>query len=441
MNSENSIKCIKSFFEDEFKKMKSIKSNNTNHFKKVYNYSNIEKDMIKLIRKCFHYKFFILFNALFDKYIKNRFNFVIVSDDFEIPSFFIEFLDYYAIKNVKNINFSVYNIQYLHLNIKQKIENYICIPYSNKKSILVNGSINPINMIPIGSGKFANVYEYQNNHNNKFVFKKIEYDFDELIGILYYYVIYTKLKNTNKQKFICSIYESGQLIYCDDIQKKYFYTVIEYGGITLKSYCEQNLDNISNINLTKMNTVFKIMLECAKAVQVIHNLNLVHLDIKLDNFLITSSENGFEIKIIDFGFMMKEGNIIKNGRCTADYCIENRHMASMNHSLQIIVKKIFDIESLCFMMFYLLFGTKSLSRIYFNIPTFSNHFREEINDIITKKIVKIKDKKIERIMILIYNYIFFILNTKEKNSEHNYKFYTIDNMITWLEESIKLVEF
>lgn len=120
---------------------------------------------------------------------------------------------------------------------------------------------------------------------------------------------------------ICKIYEFGyiekeqiQFKYTNKNQKDFkptyleteLYCIMEYGGDTLNKYIE-NKSNIINLDL-----VNKIMLQCYKCVKIIHDLNYVHFDISLDNFLIINDGTNINIKIIDYGELSVSDDNVKN---------------------------------------------------------------------------------------------------------------------------------
>ncbi len=68
--------------------------------------------------------------------------------------------------------------------------------------------------------------------------------------------------------------------------------VVEYGGQ------ESLLDYVKHNYPLPMETIRDISLQLIKAIAYIHDKNIVHRDIKLQNVLI----NNGQIKLIDFGF-------------------------------------------------------------------------------------------------------------------------------------------
>jgi len=73
-------------------------------------------------------------------------------------------------------------------------------------------------------------------------------------------------------------------------------------------YCELgNLYNYQSKNLKKVFSLAeasKILFQIIDGVQAIHNMNIVHRDLKSENIFLKKNKNGngFQIKIGDFGF-------------------------------------------------------------------------------------------------------------------------------------------
>lgn len=83
------------------------------------------------------------------------------------------------------------------------------------------------------------------------------------------------------------------------MDKDHIYLVMEYcGGGTLKELIYSSLNTEYN--------VAKIMQKLFWAVNYMHNSNIVHRDLKLENVIFTTKETATaEIKIIDFGLSKK----------------------------------------------------------------------------------------------------------------------------------------
>jgi len=96
--------------------------------------------------------------------------------------------------------------------------------------------------------------------------------------------------------------------YCDFI---YYYLILEYiDGTDLYEYVIKNFDcGYSGANINK------IILDIAKTIGYLHNNNYVHMDIKLENIMLT---NDNQVKLIDFAF--GRNNVEDNDTFTSIYC-------------------------------------------------------------------------------------------------------------------------
>jgi serine/threonine protein kinase len=127
---------------------------------------------------------------------------------------------------------------------------------------------------------------------------------NEFKSLIFHYLLqkYYENKDKDKLKYLCKLYEFGTIDY--PVDKKSYYAIMENCGMDLFTYFYDTKKNKSMClkdRLIKLITIFK---ECCNAVKVIHDLEYLHLDIKLENFMIS---NEGQIKIIDFGFVKKNG--------------------------------------------------------------------------------------------------------------------------------------
>jgi serine/threonine protein kinase len=119
---------------------------------------------------------------------------------------------------------------------------------------------------------------------------------------------YLYLQNNDGIKYFCDLYEFGKI---KDSNNK-FYAIMEDCGYDLFFYFNK-IRNINFINSSyndKLFIILYIIRECAKALKVLHDINIAHNDVKPDNFLIKKDNGNYYIKIIDFGFARKFGSII-----------------------------------------------------------------------------------------------------------------------------------
>ena len=157
------------------------------------------------------------------------------------------------------------------------------------------------NMLLFNEGAFSVVYKLNDKIIIKFI-KSTNNDIDifELRGILFNFYL-----QGISTEYIYKIYEYGIK------NDRYIYSVIEYGGENLLQL--PNILNFQELNKNNLLLLLNIFIQCILAVNFIHNLRFVHLDIKPENLLINfnSLTKEFNIKIIDFGTFDKIGNTIK----------------------------------------------------------------------------------------------------------------------------------
>jgi len=166
----------------------------------------------------------------------------------------------------------------------------------------------------IGKGSFGNVYKI---NGKDIVYKEIPFKVNKdnrtskEYGSLVFQDLLQKSFNNDvsKLKYLCILHEYG---FIDNrFSNSAIYTIMDNCGIELGVYINKLKEN-GTLTLEK---IIEIMIECCKALHVIHDSGYVHLDVKPQNFLVHNVEktnkNGevyteLEIKIIDFGFVSKK---------------------------------------------------------------------------------------------------------------------------------------
>lgn len=94
-------------------------------------------------------------------------------------------------------------------------------------------------------------------------------------------------------------------------QEKRVFIIYDYiEGIDLLDYLQDRY--LDEFQLKK---IIRKMAECIK---VCHDKNIIHMDIKCENFILTN-ENPLTLKLIDFEFAMKEGTKLTNLKGTEYY--------------------------------------------------------------------------------------------------------------------------
>lgn len=179
-----------------------------------------------------------------------------------------------------------------------KFGNYNDTPPATTRTI---DSISPKNSI-----NSISVYlSYDIEFNNKYIIEKVIYDKPtKLTGIIKSihdnteYIIKLRLNSCNKyemEKIVCNLLKNKNcetIINFVDFVKNdnYFYFIYEYfEGENLAEY-------ISNNNYSE-NDIKIIIKQICEAIKFLHNLNIIHGDLKLDNIIINKYN---KIKVIDF---------------------------------------------------------------------------------------------------------------------------------------------
>ena len=115
----------------------------------------------------------------------------------------------------------------------------------------------------------------------------------------------------NKIKYFCNLYEFGKIKNNNKV-----YAIMENGGNELSKIISKYVI----LSKERLLDILVIIKECAKAIQILHNIDIIHCDIKLENFLYSEKDNNkYCIKIIDFGFIKKNKTIVNNLFGTPDY--------------------------------------------------------------------------------------------------------------------------
>ena len=195
------------------------------------------------------------------------------------------------------------------------------------------------------------------NQINDIIFKTITDKKEEFKSLIFHYLIYKYYENNNidNLKYLCELYEFGELNNLIIINKKKikYYAIMKNCGMNLSEYfkiiIERNKTILVKDRLKKLITIFK---ECCNAVKIMHDLGYLHLDIKPKNFLINDKN---QIKIIDFGFIKKNGYITDDLFGTGEY-IANDWLINLSLKKKTTLEYHHDIFSLGCMFIELLYG-------------------------------------------------------------------------------------
>ena len=148
----------------------------------------------------------------------------------------------------------------------------------------------------IGDGAFGNIYIGKQTITDQLICIKKQNKKDDIDILKNEAIIYNYLKNNNGFPLL-KYYESNE--------------TETYLMITLLN---KNLQEIKNIYKTlSLYSVLKIGVQIINIIKTIHNIFIIHRDIKPQNFMIGFNEKEKIIHLIDFGFSKKYINI-ENGK-------------------------------------------------------------------------------------------------------------------------------
>lgn len=226
----------------------------------------------------------------------------------------------------------------------------------------------------LGEGSFGVIYKGINKNTNKHVAIKIE---DKSKSLLKNEAkIYNILNNINGVPKLRS-YGS---VNC------FNYMVIDYIGESLEKYKLKNKIQLS------LNNVKNIGLQIIDIIEKIHNNGIIHRDIKPENFLIFKDK----IYIIDFGlsklYVKNNKHVLKR---EIKHIIGNIRYSSINIHNNISPSRRDDIESIIYILIYLLNGT---------LPWEMNKNIKDIGDI-KKDENTFKKIKLNTNLILLLKYV------------------------------------
>ena len=196
----------------------------------------------------------------------------------------------------------------------------------------------------LGKGSFGKIYAGINKATGEEIAIKLEPLTSEQPQLIYEYKIYKYLQNGFG---IPKVYECSR-------DKQYTILIMDLLGDSLEkkfNYCERKFSLL---------TVLMIMEQLVTRIEFIHSKNLLHRDIKPDNFLVGRGNKRNIIYAIDFGLSKKyrDGKTglhipYRDGKSltgTARY-------ASINTHLGIEQSRRDDIEALGYIMVYFLKGS------------------------------------------------------------------------------------
>ena len=224
---------------------------------------------------------------------------------------------------------------------------------STKKKERNNYSIDPKKLL--GKGSFGKIYAGINKTTGEEIAIKLEPLNTEQPQLIYEYKIYKYLQNGFG---IPKVYECSK-------DKKFTILIMDLLGDSLEKKFNQCNRKFSLL------TVLMIMEQLVSRIEFIHSKNLLHRDIKPDNFLVGRGNKSNIIYAIDFGLSKKYRDSksglhipYRDGKSltgTARY-------ASINTHLGIEQSRRDDIEALGYIMVYFLRGSLPWQGMIINDP-------------------------------------------------------------------------
>jgi casein kinase 1 len=236
----------------------------------------------------------------------------------------------------------------------------------NKENLLDNYMFNKNKLL--GKGSFGSIYIGTNKKTGEEVAIKVEQASDEISQLKIEYKAYKILEGGYGFPKVYDFYED----------KRKNVLIMEMLGPSLEKLFNQRKKKFSLL------TVIMIIEQILYRLEYIHSKNLVHRDIKPDNFLIGKGNNNKLIYVIDLG-LSKKYRENKTGLHIpyrdGKYLTGTARYASINTHLGVEQTRRDDIEALGYMMIYLIKG---------HLP-----WQGMVNSNPEKKYDKIKDLKIK----------------------------------------------
>jgi casein kinase 1 len=206
-------------------------------------------------------------------------------------------------------------------------------------ALVVEGKYRLINKL--GEGSFGQIFAGQNKNTGEHVAVKIEKTSGKHL-----------LKNEAKMYSLFADIKGVPTMRSYGVEGKYHYLVMDMLGNSL-----EYVKNLCGGKLS-LKTVLSLTLQMLRRLEAIHELGIIHRDIKPDNFLLGKGEDSHTLYIIDFGLakpyilggthVKQEGGRKLTG--TARY-------ASLHVHHGMLPSRRDDLISLGYMALYLLHGT------------------------------------------------------------------------------------
>ncbi len=291
-------------------------------------------------------------------------------------------------KQIKTKNFNSHKLRALKINNNIKTaegrhpkivlksfnsQDLDLIPYITTKDLNVNFKNIFPNEVYTTEGTFSKTFlklvNKNNRESNKYVIKITKSKFhddkknllEEFLGNFLNYIL---MKNSNNNMHILKVYEFGYFL------KPYrgVYVIMEKCNSDLNDYLITNQRLFSDYHKEeKITYILKYFKQMLIGVNLIHKGGYVHMDIKLENFLVKiDDDNNPIIKIADFGHYKKEGELISSPSGTYKYM--DPKIANLSRvDKRIKVRKIYDIFSLgcCFYLLNVMINNLDKPKSFF----------------------------------------------------------------------------
>lgn len=181
----------------------------------------------------------------------------------------------------------------------------------------------------------------------------------------------TILKN-NYEKIKNEIKILEMLKFDDDFIKLYEYFVDEFYYWLILELADGVLINYFDNNNLYENDVKIIFKKILNSIKKLHQIDIIHLDIKPNNILYVIKENKIKIKISDFGNSVYNYDFIDNNNFTPEY--------SAPEVFTNIISSKNDIYSLGYMFYKLLMEKIAYDDVIKNKILFNNKYNKKLHE-------------------------------------------------------------
>ena len=260
------------------------------------------------------------------------------------------------------------------------INNIFRKPNYYNKIIKYNTVLNYFNIKNIQISKNCEIFLAKNHITNEYVIiKKCNniLNINQFILEANFLEILKNVNGISRLKHIC-------------LEKPYFLILKRIKGFELFYYI---LKNTLSYDMKK-----NILKQLCEIIQNIHFLQIIHLDIKLENIMITETDSFDRLTatIIDFGLSLKNGDIISKYRGTQIYSApELLKLIFKNNNKNIIISPKLDIWSLGIVIYYMFFS--------YEYGELNNKILKKIEDNTFLKNKKLKNIELFNLINLMHN--------------------------------------